>query len=247
VARLPIDAAGPSVLFAPVYLNGEWSHFAGFDLPEGYDACLKSVSLVDDLRNISLPMQLTLAPRWRSSALFQRLASWEDEPRAADALPLVRVQPADLVAPSEPHITRAAALWTDALASGVTKTAAGGWTGRITVGAPQQTLVQFSAQPIEAGAVLRVTGVLHRGGLQIGVSQDERVFDSRSVTTTGPFMTLIQEPVAGTFGARVNDFSRIDWRLEPQSILRQAAWLSAPWLRVDAFELHDAAWIRIGH
>jgi hypothetical protein len=112
---------------------------------------------------------------------------------------------------------------------------------------PQQTLVHFPPRSIDGGLVLRATGVLRRGGLLIGVLQDEHVLDSRAVTSAGPFIALIQEPAPGSFGARVSDFSGMDWRWEPASILREAAWLVAPWMRVVDFDLHDVEWISLRH
>lgn len=247
VTRMAIDPSGPTALVIPVYYNGEWSHFVGFDLPEGYDTCLKSVSLIDDLSGILVPVELTLAPTWRSKRLFQRLATWESEPASNDAHPLVRVQPADLIVSPDSHVSRAVPLWADHLAPGVTESESGrGWTGNVHLDFPQQTLVHFPTQSITAGLVLRAKGVLHHGGLQVGVLENDRLIDSHSITTPGPFTALIQEPNLGTYGVRVADFALPEWRMEPRSVLREVAWFVAPWLRVDVFELQEMAWIKPG-
>jgi hypothetical protein len=245
VARLPIDSSGSSLLLMPVYYNGDWSHFVGFDLPEGYDTCLTSVSAIDELSRIPVPVELALGPRWRSSDLFQRLANWEAEPRPDATRPLVRVQPADLVVPRESRLVRETQLSADYMMSGITPDGAGGVRGAVKLVFPQQTLVHFPPRSIDGGLVLRATGVLRRGGLQIGVLQNEHVIDSRAVTSAGPFIALIQERDPGSFGARVSDFSVMDWRWEPASLLREVAWLVAPWMRAVDFDLHALEWIRL--
>ena len=109
---------------------------------------------------------------------------------------------------------------------------------------PQARILQFSESDLPAGVVLRATGTLRRGGLQIGVLQDNRWFAMRDVDTMGPFTILVRVSQPGHYGVLVTDMSSRAWRLEPGSLLRLVSRYAAGWLLKDDFDLHDIAWTR---
>jgi hypothetical protein len=243
VTRMPIDSAGPTFGFVPAYSNGPWSRFAGFSLPQGYEACLKSVSVIEDTSRIPVLVELTLTPAWRSASLFQRLAKAESERHLA----LVRTVPEDLVSPTDGSVSPVVALSSDSVAPGVAVDAAHRrWfsTAPIRVVTPQQLLVHFPPQTVDAGLVLRAQGVLRRGGLRIGTTQNERFVDSRAITMPGPFTVLIGVPSPGVYAVRVTAEAAAAWRQQQDSLLWHATRLLAPWTLADDFELRDVAWIR---
>jgi hypothetical protein len=242
VTRVPIRPGAATFDFVPAYSNGTWSRFAGFSLPSGYDACLRSVAVVDDTSRIPVLVGLTLPPRWRSTSLFQRLTKVEREP--ADMH--VYTVPEDLASPTDESVSPVITPAADSVAPGVSASSARrGWlAASVSVTAPREWLVHFGAQAVDTGMVLRAQGVLRRGGLRIGTAQNEHLVDSRAITMPGPFTVLIGVPSAGVYTVRVTDEGATDWRQQEDSLMWHAARLLVPWMQVDDFELHDVAWIR---
>ena len=245
MTRIAIDRKGPTYQFAPVFYNGNWSHFSEIQIPSGYDSCLKSVSVIDDLRAVAVPVDFRLTPQAARTAWFQRLANWENSPTSAD--PLVAARPANLIAPSEQRLAsvpRLKVLW---MTRGVSAAPDGrGWTVSVKASVAESHLLQFPPQEIPAGTVLRATGVLRRGGLQIGILDDDTWLDMQGVDSPGPFTVLVRTPRAGHFGALVTDYSTREWRIEPVSLLRRASRYVAPWLLQDDFDLYDIEWLMPG-
>ncbi len=75
--RVAISEAGPTEWLVPAFYNGQWSHFAGLELPSHLAACLKTISRVDELARMPLLLELHLAPGWETTSLFQRVVGWE--------------------------------------------------------------------------------------------------------------------------------------------------------------------------
>jgi hypothetical protein len=243
VTRVPIRQEGPTVDFVPAYSNGTWSRFAGFSLPAGYDACLKSVSVIDDTSRMPLLVGLRLSPEWRSTSLFQRLAKLETGPHDM----LTQTVPEDLASPTDGSVSTAMTLSSDLVAPGVAAdTVQRRWStiSPVRITAPRQLLVHFAPREVETGLVLRARGVLRRGGLRIGTSQNEHLVDSRPIIMPGPFTVLLGVPGAGAYAVRVTDEAAMDWRQQEDSLMWHAARLLVPWTQVADFELHDVAWIR---
>jgi hypothetical protein len=78
VDDVAISPSGPTWRIVPVFYNGQWSHFAGVTTPAGTESCLKSVSRIDDLTGVPVFLDLDLAPGWRKTSLFQRIATQPD-------------------------------------------------------------------------------------------------------------------------------------------------------------------------
>jgi len=243
VTRVAIGSGGPTLSLVPAYSN-EWTRFAGFALPSGYEDCLKSVSVIDDVSRIPVLMGLTLTPHWRQAPLFQRLAKIE-APVRGDVL--VQTVPDDLVVPVDWSVPPGAALSSDTVASGVAvNSATRSWfsPAPIRVEAPSQVFVHFPPRMIDTGMALRAEGVLRRGGVRIVTVVNEHGVDSRAITTPGPFTVLIGVPYAAEYAVRVTDAATMDWRQQEDSLLWRVVRFAAPWTQVDDFELHDVAWVR---
>ncbi|HVZ23107.1 MAG TPA: hypothetical protein VG871_18670 [Vicinamibacterales bacterium] len=242
LSRVAITPDGETLKFVPVYAT-EASRFAGFVMPSGYERCLKSVARIDDPGQVPVVLDLTLAPRWRTSTLYQRLSHWESDADAGTTT--LRVVPGDLVEALDSRVI--AAPQADRIAPGIAvNSTTHSWFTPEPLRVPEshRLWLQFPAQPLDGGSVLRVRGVLRRGGLRIGTTQNDRVIDSRAVTSPGAFTVLVGVPSAGAYGVRITDESAPEWRREPASLLRAGAAALAPSLLADEFELHDVAWIK---
>jgi hypothetical protein len=240
VTRIPIGTGSTTLRFMPVFHYQNLSRFVGLSVPARFDPCVKSVSVVDDVRRIPIPVEFTRTPGDRSHRWYQQLPDWE---QAVGDFPLVYSRPAGLVARSDagPHVP---ALSPDRMSPGVSPRPTGtGWDGAVVAGEPDMPFLHFPSRAVGSGDVLQATGMLHRGGVRIGVLQNDLWFDSQMVDTPGPFIVLIRAPKAGEFGALVSDASTREWRAEPSSLLRSVVRLVAPRLLVDDFELHDLKWI----
>jgi hypothetical protein len=156
-------------------------------------------------------------------------------------------RPVNLVAPTPSRLSGVARLQPDLMTGGVVPAAAGrGWIGSVTASVPEAHLLKFPPQDVPAGAVLRATGVLRRGGLQIGFIDGELWVDMQNVDTPGPFTVLVRAPRAGRYGALVTDFSTRPWRIESSTLLRRASRYLATWLLTDDFDLHNIEWLNPG-
>lgn len=239
VARIAISPDGPTRQLVPAYYNGDFSHFTGFVVPEGCEVCLKSVSRIDDLSRVPVLVNATLTPRWKSNDLFQQVAAFETDKTD----PLVKALPPDLMSPDESRAARVTTVRSDDVAPGVTRGADGKVTGRVTANVPELRLAHFPPTEIQKGAVLRVRGVVHRGGLLIGLLKNETWFTLQTVTNPGPFTLLVKASESGPFGVLVADYSAKPWRMEQHSWLRRTALALMPTLVADEFELNDVTWI----
>jgi hypothetical protein len=243
VTRVSIDSSGPTVGLVPAYSTA-WAHFAGLILPQGYEDCLKSVSVINDPRRIPVLVDLTLTPDWRTTTLFQRLATMEAPQR--DQM-LVQTVPDDLVSPVDRFVSPVAQLSPDDVAAGVAmNTARGTWftPAPLRVTAPGQMLVHFPVRAVDRSVALRAQGVVRRGGIRIVTVHDGRGVDSRAITTPGPFTVLIGVSDPGAYAVTVTDESAVDWRQREESLLWRVVRMTMPWSQTDDFELHDVAWVR---
>jgi hypothetical protein len=75
--EIAISRSGPTEWLVPAYYLGNYGYFAGFELPAGLDGCLTSISRIDGPTGLPLLLDLQLAPGWRDTSLFQRVAKWE--------------------------------------------------------------------------------------------------------------------------------------------------------------------------
>jgi hypothetical protein len=243
VTRVAIESDGPTFGLVPAYSNA-WSRFAGFALPQGYEDCLKSVSAIGDARRIPVLVGVTLAPRWRSTPLFQRLATIEAPQR--DEV-LVQTVPVELVSPVDRFVSPVAQLSPDDVAAGVAmNTTRRTWftPAPVRVTTPRQMLVHFPVRAVDRSVALRAQGLVRRGGIRIVTMRDEHGVDSRAITTPGPFTVLIGVSDPGAYGVTVTDESAMDWRQQKESLLWRAVRMTVPWSQTDDFELHDVAWVR---
>ena len=238
--RIPVDPGAPTTQFVPVFRDADSSEFTAMQMPAGYDACLKSVAVVNGIGSLPLPIDLTLTPQADGTPWFQRLVEWENAPLSPT--PSVHAFPADAVSVRHPDPTMPA-LHAEYVAKGLSSSGRG-WSGAMVASVPQARILQFSENDLPAGVVLRATGTLRRGGLQIGVLQDNRWFAMRDVDTMGPFTILVRVSQPGHYGVLVTDMSSRAWRLEPGSLLRLVSRYVAGWLLKDDFDLHDIAWTR---
>ncbi len=244
-SRVPLSAKGPTLRFVPVY-RAEFYRFTGFDLPAGYEECLKSVSRLDDVRSVPLLLDLTLDPEWRSRHLYQRLSRWESD--AEPTGPLLRIQPEDLVVPNDSDVDRIVLRQADEVRHGVAaNSTAGTWftPEPARTGSSQQVWLDFPAQPVDAAAVLRVRGIVRKGGLRIGTTVNGHVIDSQAVLSPGPFLIMIGVPESGAYGVRISDESWPTWRRQGWSWLRLAVWWTFRSLLDDDFELQELSWIHL--
>jgi len=203
------------------------------------------VSVVDDRSSIEEPVDFRLTPNARNTAWFQRLAQWENAPTSAD--PAVFALPANLIAPSAARIASVPQLPLFWMTRGMSELPDGrGWTGVVKAGVVEAHLLQFREQDVPAGAVLRATGVLRRGGLQVCIIKGDLWLVMQGVDSPGPFTVLVRAPSAGRYGALVTDFSTREWRIEPTALLRRVSRYAAPWLLKDDFDLHDIDWMPPG-
>jgi hypothetical protein len=243
VTRVTIDSRGPTVGLIPAYSTA-WAHFARLILPQGYEDCLKSVSVIDDPRRIPVLVDLTLPPDWRTTTLFQRLATIEAPQR--DAM-LVQTVPDDLVSPVDRFVSPVAQLTPDDVAAGVAiNTTRQTWftPAPVRVTAPRQMLVHFPDRAVDRSMALRARGLVRRGGIRIVTVHEGRGVDSRAITTPGPFTVLIGVSDPGAYGVTVTDESAMDWRQQKESLLWRVVRITMPWSQTDDFELHDVAWVR---
>ncbi len=240
LTRITIPPSGRTWRLVPAYRHEPYSHFAGFEIGERDAACLKSVSVIDDLSRIPVLLDLNLAPGWREAPLFQQMVSVDSHP-APDVTALTT--PPDLAIPLESRQSRLEPPHFDVVSSGVTRQGAHGWVGKTTASIPQQVLLHSVAQPLPAGSILRLDGVLRHGGLLIGVTTHDVWDVQQIVSEAGPFTVAIRVSEAGPYGILVTDFSSLPWRVEPRSLVRSAVRLVCPVLLSDEFELHDAAWV----
>ncbi len=239
--RVVVDPAGPTVQYAPVFADAVYSRFNGLRLPAAYGDCLRSVSVVDGIGDLPVAIDARIAPDVRDVTWFQRLVHWEHAPLSP--YPAVHAHPADLA------VSRAAAaaglLQPDRVAAGLAADGHG-WSGVATAYVPQSRLLHFPEQDVKAGAVLFADGVLRRGGLQIGILQNDEWLDMQTVDTTGPFTVLVRAPHDGRYAVLVADTSTREWRLEQTSLLHLVSRYVAPWFLQDDFSLRDIAWTREG-
>jgi hypothetical protein len=242
LVRIPIMAVGQTVRFFPVYHLRATTRFAGLVVPTGYEDCFRSVGVIDNLASLPVLVNLTLTPTWRSSSLYQRLASREHA-WTSDA-PVVRAVPVDLVVPHASRLSHVTRIDADRTAPGVTRgDAARGWAGRISDAGPYQLLIHVPVARVASGTLLEASGVMGSGGLAIGLVQNDLWVVSQTVTAPGPFTVLIRPPGEGEYGALVVNFSMLVWRQQPRALFRRAArWLAPPLLSTD-FELHELAWV----
>jgi hypothetical protein len=77
VKPIAIAKSGPTEWLVPAYYVGQYGYFAGFELPEGLDGCLTSVSRIDGRVSLPILLDMELAPGWRQTRLFQQVAKWE--------------------------------------------------------------------------------------------------------------------------------------------------------------------------
>jgi hypothetical protein len=239
--RIPIDPAAPTELYAPVYLDADVAEFAELQIPAGYDSCLKSVGVVPGLGPLPVQTDFVVTPHAAGTSWFQRLVQWENAPLSPT--PSIHARPANLVAPRHPEPLMPP--HADYVLQGLSP-AGRGWSGSGTAYVPEARMLQFAEQDVPAGGVLRATGVLRRGGLQIGVLQGGQWFAREYVDTMGPFTVLVGVTRPGRYGVLVADFSTRDWRLESGSILRAFSRYGATWLLKEDFDLSDISWTRPG-
>jgi hypothetical protein len=239
--RIPIDPRGPTRQFVPVFADGIYSRFVGLRMPAGYDSCLRSVSLVNGIGDLPAPMDIRLTPESKQTTWFQRLMQWEDS--ALSPYPVIEARPLDLVAPKH-AVPLLQDVQPDWVAKGLVQDGHG-WSGVATAYVPQSRLLHFPPQQVPAGAVLRASGLLRRGGLQIGILFQDGWLDMQTVETPGPFTVLIRADHAGRYGILVADTSTREWRLESSSLLHRVSRVM-PWLLRDDFDLRDIGWTRPG-
>src|SRR5205085_12426751 len=127
----------------------------------------------DGIAGLPAPMEVKLTPRAGEYSWFQRIVRWENQPLSP--YPVIRAHPSDLVAPVHP-IPAGPSMHADMIAGGLAADGRG-FRGRATAYVAQSRLLHFATEDVPAGAVLRATGVLKRGGLQIGILQDDAWLD----------------------------------------------------------------------
>ena len=240
--RIPIDAAQSTLRFVPAYYNGSWSHFTGFELPVGYENCLRQVSAVDHPTEVPVLLDLTLAPGWQHEGLFQRLTMWEV---VAPFRPPTLVASPETIVPAPAVAVRQALTVPDLATQGVAARDGGGWTGRVAMRAVQGHLLGFPPVRASAGDLLRLNGTLRRGGLLVGLVKNGLWVVNVQVTTRGDFQVGLEAPSGDEYGVLITDFSPMPWREEPLALLRRTAWrLYRPAL-VDDFDVTRIGWLNL--
>jgi hypothetical protein len=254
-SRVPISSDGSTLRLIPVYRHTGYYRFSGFDLPDAYGGCLKSVSRLADLHDVPLLLDLTLDAGWRTTHLYQRLSKWEGDAEPAASrfalLPEDRtLMPVEsqLVLPLDANIKPFLRPTPAVVGSGVSTNSADGiWFTPAPARTPSshQVWLEFPSRPVGAAAALYVRGVVRKGGLRIGTTVDGRLTESRTVLSPGSFLLLMQVPEAGAYGIRVEDESGPEWRSEGNSWLRRLVWWTIPSMLSDDFELRQLGWVRL--
>jgi hypothetical protein len=209
---MSLDSAGVKVLTPVFYryrlesdvkdFTDRSSHyqFRGFELNTESAGCFQGVSRILDPTRFPLLLSATLAPAWREAPLYQTLATVERRPGAGTLH--------TMTAPSDLPVTRSLLsaplrpLDIDARAAALRAAARGGWTMDGPGGLGGTTgsfayLLTSHARPTQAGDRLIVEGLLHEGGLSVGILRDNRWLTQVGVTTTGRFLAVVEVPSEG--------------------------------------------------
>jgi len=193
----------PTRVFFPAYYYADASHFQGIEVPAGHELCLTSLSRVKDTSTPPLLLDVTFAPAWQSTRLFQTLSAVERDHRTVDAY---FSSPDDVVltnqvldrAPSEPgnHLLERAAI--------ARQMAGDSWLIKGRPDTPTAHLLRFKDRPVKRGMILLARGEARRGTFRIGLVEGTQWVRNVAVTSGGPFVAAVRAPDDGDFGIAIS-------------------------------------------
>jgi hypothetical protein len=182
-----------TILLTPVFFRagqgGQSLRFRGLEVLPGDESCIEFLSRIADPGQFGVLFDAVLPADWRSRPLHQGIAVLEParvsrEPTFITVprrLPLSRRQlTGALVVPET--------MFRDEI---VRQTAPGAWMMNGEGRAPFSYLLQFRPVLLETDARLIVQGVLHAGGLIIGILRSNRWVAQAQILEPGPFLTVL--------------------------------------------------------
>jgi hypothetical protein len=190
------------------------------------------MSRIIDPGRFGVLFSATLPPDWRSLPLHQKLLKIEPRPVSCD--PTYVARPPDLRLTR--HLLTAPLVVPEALfrADTVQRTPGGGWTMNGDAREAMGYLLQFKSLQLTPEGRVVVQGVLHAGGLTIGILRDNRWLLNIPMVEPGPFVAVlaVESPGPGSLvvannlqvlGSSRNDFeiSRLGWL--PADVPRSSA------------------------
>jgi hypothetical protein len=191
-------------------------------VPRGDEGCVPHISRIVNLEPFGVLFAATLPLDWRSRPRHERLL--EIEPHFVSPNPRFLARPPDLRLTHRLITAPLAVPETLFKADTVRQTPAGGWAMNDDAREPMSYLMQFKSIPITPGGRFVVQGVLHAGGLSVGILRDNRWLLVTQTVEPGPFVAVLAPASAGPGalvvandlqleGHRRNDFeiTRLGW------------------------------------
>jgi hypothetical protein len=187
------DAADPTDRFSDY-------QFRGFEIESRDRDCLQGVERIADTTPFPLLLSATLAPDWKDGAFYQTLALVE-RPHAPRRIS-VSTAPNDLRVPRSTLTAPLRPLAVAARAVSLKQTGDGGWRQDAAAGivnglGPFGYLLTATPIATAAGDQLIVEGVMHEGGLTVGIVRGGSWLVQSPVTGAGRFLAVVQVPSDG--------------------------------------------------
>jgi hypothetical protein len=200
-------------VFFPAYsVEGE-TRFEGVEVPIGCESCIREISRIRDLARFPILLDLTVTADWEKQPLYQTLTAWETStaPGVAEAriltipesLPVERATLAQ-----SPEAARVS--WRTPIVRGEPSAQ---WT---LVGTPRGVVwpaLQFSPEPRTPDDRFIVEGEVERGGVTLGLVQDDRWVAEGNLTiaTPGPFVAVLAPSSDGSYGVQFTNSLQSSW------------------------------------
>jgi hypothetical protein len=213
--------APTTMMFAAFWKKG-WTRFSGLQLSPSDAGCFEGLSRTRDLNGLTLALNVTYPPDWRSHELYQTVADWEHVRR--DEGPKVRFLPEPFSLKKKyfdgPLSPPGPATFYAPIAR---QSDHGGWALRGMADTPTGYLLQYGARSATAESVLVVEGSVARGGISIGFHENEQWAGYVNLVERGPFLALLKPAAAGAYKVTIADC--------PTGSVLESRGGSADWLR----------------
>jgi hypothetical protein len=194
---------GANRIFFPVYTIDGYRQFTRLEVGEGLRKRLRGIFRVTRLDDKPLLLDVHLGPDWERQRLFQRLSAWE-RPDSSGPTVYTAFQPGSASGHGWIEIPQSAALlaggldveWSDPAmvkAEGPRILVNGEAEGRL------HYLVQFKKLAMTRGALFVARGRLDRGGLALGLLNNETWHKQVTIDRPGEFVAAVEASQTGAF------------------------------------------------
>jgi hypothetical protein len=225
----PAEERATTTVMLPVFFRvdpGRPSiHFRGLEVPHGDEGCVEQISRIVNLERFGVLFAATLPLDWRSRPLHQRLL--EIEPHFVGPDPTFVASPPGLRLTH--RLLTASLVVPETLfrAGGIRPTPAGGWSMNGEAREPMSYLLQFKSVPLTLEGRFVVQGVLHGGGLTIGILRDNRWLLNTQTVEPGPFVAVLATPSPGPGSFVVANNLQISGSLKNDFEITRLGWLAS--------------------